>query len=69
MDAVAFTRTKVAPMLRGLFQRCEQETVLDVLGHSVVFLMPATIETVLDKKPWLSTAWDLANHYLASFGA
>ncbi|MGA8052294.1 MAG: hypothetical protein WCA12_00270, partial [Burkholderiales bacterium] len=48
MDVVAFTRAKVAPMVRGLFARSEQETVLGVLGASVVFLTPATIETVLE---------------------
>jgi len=35
MDAVAFTRAKVAPMVRGLFPQCEQNAVLDVLGRSV----------------------------------
>ncbi len=69
MDVVAFTRTKLAPMVRGLFPRYEQESVLDVLGRSVVFLTPATIETVLEETPWLHTAWDLANLYLASCGA
>jgi len=41
--------------------------VLDVLGRSVVFLTPATIGAVLEQMPWLGTAWDLANLYLASF--
>ena len=68
VDVVAFTRTKVAPMVRGLFAPCEQDVVLDVLGRSVIFLTPATIGTVLEGTPWLSTAWDLANLYLASFG-
>jgi hypothetical protein len=69
LDVAAFARTKVAPMVRGLFLRSEQETVLDVLARSVVFLTPATIDTVLEKTQWLPTAWDLANLYLASFGA
>ena len=69
LDVVAFTCTKVAPMVRRLFPRGEQETVLDVLGRSVVFLTPANIDTVLEKTQWLHTAWDLANLYLASFGA
>jgi len=64
LDVVAYTRTKVAPMVRGLFAETEQATVLDVLGRSVVFLTPATIDTVLEEMPWLSTAWDLANLYL-----
>jgi hypothetical protein len=69
MDVVAYTRDKVAPMVQGLFPRCEQETVLDVLGRSVVFLTPSNIETVLGGMTWLKTAWDLANLYLGSFGA
>lgn len=69
MDVVVYTRRKVAPMVRGLFPGCEQESVLDVLGRSVVFLTPATIDTVLEQMPWLATAWKLANLYLAGFGA
>jgi hypothetical protein len=69
MDVVAFTRAKVAPMVRGLFPMGEQETVLNNLGRSVVFLTPANIETVLGGMTWLKTAWDLANLYLGSFGA
>jgi hypothetical protein len=69
LDVVAFTRTKVGPMVRGLFPSREQETVLDVLSRAVVFLSPANIQTVLREERWLSTAWDLANLYLGSFGA
>jgi hypothetical protein len=69
MDVVAFTRGKVTSMVRGLFPAAEQERVLDTLAQSVVFLTPATIDGVLDKTPWLSTAWDLANLYLADCGA
>jgi hypothetical protein len=69
MDAVAFTRAKVAPMVRGLFPQREQEAVLEVLGRSVVFLTPGTIDAVLENTPWPRTAWVLANLYLASCGA
>jgi len=69
LDVVAFTRTKVGPMVRGLFPGREQAAVLDVLGRAVVFLSPANILTVLREERWLSTAWDLANLYLRSFGA
>ncbi len=69
IDVVAVTRAKVAPMVRGLFPRDEQETVLDVLGRSVVFVTPDTITTVLSGTRWLSTAWDLANLYLESCDA
>ena len=68
-DVVALTRKKVEPMVRGLFSHVEQDVVLDVLGCSVVFLSPATIDTVLSKTPWLGTAWMLANLYLASCNA
>lgn len=69
LDVVALTRAKVAPMVRGLFARAEQEAVLDVLGASVIFLTPATVDTVLDQMQWLGTAWDLANLYLAGCDA
>lgn len=69
IDAVALTRAKVGPMVRGLFPAAERATVLDVLGRSMVFLTPAAIETVLGQTDWLSTAWNLANLYLASAGA
>lgn len=69
IDVVAFTRTKVEPMVRGLFPAHEQEKVLGVLARSVVFLTPATIDMVLQTTPWLGTVWDLANLYLVSCGA
>ena len=56
-------------MVRGLFPRGEQQTVLDVLAQAVVFLTPDNIELVLRRARWLQTAWDLANLYLASFHA
>ena len=69
IDLPVFTRAKLAPMVRGLFAEQEQGAVLDALEHSVVFLTPATIETVLLTTPWLSTVWDLANLYLLSCNA
>lgn len=63
------TRAKFAPMVRGIFPQSEQSIILDMLDRSVVFLTPATINTVLDKATWLNTAWNLANIYLASLGA
>ena len=68
VDMAAYTRVKVAPMVRGLFPKSEHETVLDVLQRSVVFLTPANIEAVIGEARWLGTAWQLANLYL-SFGA
>lgn len=69
LDTVALTRARVAPMVRGLFPKREQGVVLEVLARSVVFLTPASIETVLGSAVWLSTAWDLASLFLASVGA
>jgi hypothetical protein len=69
MDVVALTQEKVAPMVKGLFPPHEREAIDDVLAHSVVVLSPATINEVLEQTPWLSTAWDLTNLYLAGVGA
>ncbi len=62
-------REKFGPMVRGLFPQKEQTIILDMIERSVVFLTPATINTVLEKAPWLKTAWNLANIYLASLDA
>ena len=69
LDVVTLTRAKVEPMVRGLFPAQEQAAVLDVLGRAVVFLTPTNIDAVLGGMRWLSTAWDLANLYLASVDA
>jgi hypothetical protein len=69
LDVVAFTRRKVEPMVRGLFPRVEQETVLAVLERSTVFLTSVNLDEVLRGTRWDKTAWDLANLYLASVDA
>jgi hypothetical protein len=69
LDVAAFARSRVEPMVRGLFARREQEAVLDLLARSVVFLTPANIAEVLASQHWLSTARGLANLYLQSMGA
>lgn len=68
-DLTALTRTRVAPMVGGLFPPQEQAAVLAMLERSVIFLTPDNIESVLQSTPWLHTAWSLANQYLASIGA
>lgn len=68
-DTVALTRSKVEPMVRGLFPRVEQEQVLAKLEKSVVFLTGANIEPVLLDEGFDHAAWVLANLYLASLGA
>lgn len=67
-DLLTFTRRKIEPMIRGLFPRSEQETVLAALQKTVVFLTPDTIEQVLRSERWMGTAWRLANLYLGSIG-
>jgi hypothetical protein len=67
-DPVLFARAKVAPMVRGLFPRREQDIVLAVLDRSVVFLTKENIDEVLTGAQWPRTAWALANLYLASLG-
>ena len=68
-DVVSATRTKVAPMVTGLFSLAERPAILAALETSVVFLTPDNIETVLRSCSWLHTTWSLANMYLMSFGA
>ena len=50
-DAVAFTRGKIEPMVRGLFPRAEQELVLSALAGSVVFLANTNIEVCANAEP------------------
>jgi len=68
-DTVALTRAKVEPMVRGLFPRAEQEAVLATLEQSVVFITSANIEMLLHGCSFDSSAWTLANLYLAGLGA
>ena len=63
------TRAKVEPMVRGLFTRAEQDTVLATFERSVVYVTSETIEPILLDHMWDNSAWDLANMYLLSVGA
>lgn len=69
IDPVAFTRSKVTPMVRGLFPRSEQDVILALLEKSVVFLTRDTIESVLLQHGFDGSAWSLANLYLGSVRA
>ena len=69
VDVVALTRGKVEPMVRGLFPRAEQDTVLDVLERSVVMVTSESIERVVVETSFLHSAWTLANLYLRSIGS
>jgi hypothetical protein len=66
---VEFTRAKVEPMVRGLFARAEQDTVLATFERSVVYVTSDTIEPIILNHMWDRSAWDLANLYLLSVGA
>lgn len=69
LDAGAFARKKLCPMVRGLFPAAEQPAVLEMLSRSIVFLTPSNIELELINTPFVGTAWNLANLYLLSRGA
>jgi hypothetical protein len=69
LDLRQFARQKFSGMVKGLFPKTEQAIVLTMLERSVVFLTPRNIASVLRDMPWLDTAWDLANLYLASHPA
>ncbi len=67
LDCHAFTRSKVAPMVNGLFPEHERTNVLEMLERSVVFLTSENILDVLLRNE-LRTSWKLANIYLSSIG-
>jgi hypothetical protein len=69
IDTIALTRAKVEPMVRGLFPRAERDAVLATIGRSVVFVTSANIAPLLFERSFDSSAWTLANLYLASVGA
>ena len=69
LDAVALTRAKVEPMVRGLFPPAERLVVLAMLEKAVIFLTPENIEAVLLEESFNYSAWTLANLYLAGLGA
>lgn len=68
-DLHAWARNKLSPMVCGLFPADERSIILNTLARSVVFLTADNIAAVLTQQTWLSTAWDVANIYLASVGA
>jgi len=66
VDLVAFARTKLEPMVLGLFPQVEQPPVLALLERSVAFLTPETIEPLIRGAGFLETAWAVANIYQLS---
>jgi len=69
LDLEEFVRSKVEPMVRGLFPSTEQDKVLSALERSITFVTEDTLETVLRGRSFLRSAWDIANLYLGSVGA
>jgi len=67
-DTTPLARTKLEPMVRGLFPRSECDSVLTVLSRSIVFVSASTIEALVLAAPFDAGAWDLANLYLTSVG-
>ncbi len=56
-------------MVSGLFARAEQELVLAVLERSVVVITAENIDSIIIEHDYDSSAWTLANLYLASVDA
>lgn len=67
-EASRITRAKVEAMVRGLFPRAEQDTVLALVEGSVVYLTPSNIEETLCAAVWPHSAWSIANLYLDAAG-
>lgn len=68
-DLVAHTRSKVLPMVNGLFPMAERPVIMKKLEKSVIFLTSENIESTLRTVRWRHTAWSLANLYLHQHGA
>jgi len=68
-DLISLTRTKIEPMVRGLFSRAEQELVLAALEKSVVVVTQESIESIILEHDHDGSAWTLANLYLGSVDA
>ena len=67
-NLMELTRSKVLPMVTGLFPPAERPVIMKTLEASVIFLTPENIESTLRTSNWLGTTWDLANMYLLQRG-
>jgi len=68
-DPAKLVATRVAPMVRGLLSRKVHQAACERLVRSIEFVLPATVEAVLHGAAWHSSAWNIANLYLAWYGA
>jgi hypothetical protein len=62
-------RDKLRPMINGLFSKNEREIVLEAIANDVVILTSDNVDQILLAESCSSTAWHLANLYLASIGS
>ncbi len=67
-DAPARVRTRIAPLVEGMFPGEEAAPLMGALADRVVVLTPGSFEAHLDGLP-LRAAWDLANLLLDDLGA
>jgi hypothetical protein len=67
-DAVERVRSRIAPLLQGLFEAEDAATLLSSLPARVVVLSPFTFAAQVADLP-LRMAWDLANVLLDAVGA
>jgi len=67
-DPVAWTKSRVEPMIAGLFRAAERPAVLDLANRSVVFLTRQAAHRSLGEAGFLDKAWMIANIYLHSIG-
>ncbi len=63
------TRSRIEPMVRGLFTPSERALMVSLLEKSVILLTPNSIDRILRSERWQHTAWNLANLYLGSIDA
>ncbi|MFO0743419.1 MAG: hypothetical protein U0270_46555 [Labilithrix sp.] len=68
-DMREYTRSKVEPMVRGLFARVEHEPILQLLERSAVIVTDDTVEPIVRASGFLSTRWNVVNLYLLSLDA
>jgi hypothetical protein len=68
-NSTTWTRSKVEPMINGLFPASERQIVLRMAERSIVFLTCHAVAQIIREIPYLESAWTIANIYLNSLGA
>ncbi|MFN7147582.1 MAG: hypothetical protein ACK4YP_27690, partial [Myxococcota bacterium] len=67
-DVPARVRTRIAPLVYGMFDAAEAGVLVEPLAARVVVVTPSTFGALVEDVP-LRTAWDLANLLLDDLGA